>query len=253
MKTLQKDLLKVRVFKTRDELGKDAAELVANAINELLQTESYINMIFAAAPSQNDFFEHIVKKDIEWGKINAFHMDEYVGLEKDAPQGFGNFLKDKIFSKVEFKTVNYINGQAKDLEEECKRYEDLLKQFPPHIVCMGIGENTHIAFNDPHVADFKDSKLVKVVDLDEACRVQQVNDGCFTAINHVPEYALTLTVPALIKGKEIFCMVPGKTKAAAVKLTLTEDIQEKYPSTILRQHENAILFIDEDSSSAIDL
>ena len=252
MKTLQKDLLKVRVFKTRDDLGKDAAELVANAINELLKTESYINMIFAAAPSQNDFFEHIVKKDIDWERINAFHMDEYVGLEKDAPQGFGNFLKDKIFSKVKFKTVNYINGQAKDLEEECKRYTDLLVQFPPHIVCMGIGENTHIAFNDPHVADFNDPKLVKVVDLDEACRTQQVNDGCFTSINNVPEYALTLTVPALISGKQIFCMVPGKTKANAVKLTLTEDIKKEYPSTILRQHDNAILFVDEDSFSLLN-
>lgn len=253
MKTLQKDLLKVRVFKTREDLGKDAAEHVANAINELLKTEDYINMIFAAAPSQNDFFEHIVQKDVDWTRINAFHMDEYVGLEEDAPQGFGNFLKDKIFSKVRFKTVNYINGQAKDLQEECKRYEDLLMQFPPHIVCMGIGENTHIAFNDPHVADFKDSKLVKVVDLDEACRTQQVNDGCFVKIEKVPEYALTLTVPALIKGEKIFCMVPGKTKANAVKLTLTEEIKQIYPSTILRSHEDAILFIDEDSSSLLNL
>lgn len=253
MKTLQKDLLQVRVFKTRDDLGKDAAELVANAINNLLETESYINMIFAAAPSQNDFFAQIVKKDIDWGRINAFHMDEYVGLEKEAPQGFGNFLKEKFFSKVVFKTINYINGQATDLEEECQRYENLLKQFPPHIVCMGIGENTHIAFNDPHVADFKDTKLVKVVDLDEACRKQQVNDGCFSEINDVPVYALTLTVPALISGKEVFCMVPGKTKANAIKLTLTEDVKQEYPSTILRQHDNTTLFIDEDSYSLTSL
>lgn len=180
-------------------------------------------------------------------------MDEYVGLEKEAPQGFGNFLKEKFFSKVVFKTINYINGQATDLEEECQRYENLLKQFPPHIVCMGIGENTHIAFNDPHVADFKDTKLVKVVDLDEACRKQQVNDGCFSEINDVPVYALTLTVPALISGKEVFCMVPGKTKANAIKLTLTEDVKQEYPSTILRQHDNTTLFIDEDSYSLTSL
>lgn len=253
MKILQKDLLQVRVFNTRNELGKDAAELVTNAINELLETESHINMIFAAAPSQNDFFEQIVKKNIDWERINAFHMDEYVGLDKEAPQGFGNFLKDKIFSKVTFKTVNYINGQAKDLDEECLRYENLLKQFPAHIVCMGIGENTHIAFNDPHVADFKDPKLVKVVDLDEACRHQQVNDGCFSEINDVPVYALTLTVPALIRGKKVFCMVPGKTKANAIKLTLTEDVKQEYPSTILRQHGKAILFVDDDSYSLTSL
>lgn len=180
-------------------------------------------------------------------------MDEYVGLESDAPQGFGNFLKDKIFSKVKFKTVNYINGQAQDLEKECKRYEDLLKQFPPHIVCMGIGENTHIAFNDPHVADFEDPKLLKIVDLDKACRIQQVNDGCFATIDKVPEYALTLTIPALIRGKEIFCMVPGKTKANAIKLTLSEDIKKEYPSTILRRHNSAVLFVDQDSYSLVEL
>lgn len=253
MKNLQKDLLKILVFKTRDDLGKNAAEQVSVTINELLKTESHINMIFAAAPSQNDFLEHLIKKEINWERINAFHMDEYVGLAEDAPQGFGNFLKDRIFSEVNFKTVNYINGQAKDLEAECIRYEQLLKQFPPHIVCMGIGENTHIAFNDPHVANFKDTKLVKVVDLDEACRLQQVNDGCFQSIDDVPEYALTLTIPALIKGKYVFCMVPGKTKANAIKFTLTEKIEEKYPSTILRQHANAILFVDEDSTSVLKL
>lgn len=252
MKNLQKDLLQVRIFKTRNDLGKDAAELVAETINELLKTEAYINMIFAAAPSQNDFLGHIVKKEIDWERINAFHMDEYVGLAQEAPQGFGNFLKDKIFSKVKFKTVNYINGQAKDLEEECERYGALLKQFPPHIVCMGIGENTHIAFNDPHVANFEDTKPVKVVDLDEACRIQQVNDGCFQSINDVPKYALTLTIPTLTKGKSIFCMVPGKTKANAVKLTLTEEIKEKYPSTVLRRHPNAVLLVDEDSASLLN-
>ncbi|MFD1632118.1 glucosamine-6-phosphate deaminase [Pseudopedobacter beijingensis] len=249
MKNLQKDLLKIRVFENRTELGEDAASLVAKEITELLKTESYINMIFAAAPSQNDFFEKIVQKDINWERINAFHMDEYVGLPEDAPQGFGNFLKDKIFSKVKFKTVNYINGQAENIEDECVRYENLLKQFPPHIVCMGIGENTHIAFNDPHVADFNDSKLVKVVDLDDACRTQQVNDGCFKVIDSVPKYALTLTVPALFKGEKIFCMVPGKTKANAIKLTLTSEIKQEYPSTILRNHKNAMLFVDDDSYS----
>lgn len=175
-------------------------------------------------------------------------MDEYTGLHKDAPQGFGNFLKTRLFGQTKFRSVNYINGSAADVQAECARYADLLKEFPPHLVCMGIGENTHLAFNDPHVANFKDEVLVKVVDLDEACRQQQVNDGCFEAIAEVPEYAITLTIPALFSGSAIFCMVPGENKAQAILHTVTQDIEAKYPSTILRRHENAYLFADAESA-----
>jgi glucosamine-6-phosphate deaminase len=190
----------------------------------------------------------LIEKDIDWSRINAFHMDEYIGLAADAPQGFGNFLKTGIFDHANFRSINYIRGNAADISAECERYEKLLLQFPPHLVCMGIGENTHIAFNDPHVADFNDIRLVKVVDLDQECRQQQVNDGCFAKIDQVPEYALTLTIPALFSGKYIFCMVPGEKKAKAVHHTLSQEITAQYPSTILRKHENAVMFTDKQSS-----
>ncbi|MDR6782616.1 glucosamine-6-phosphate deaminase [Pedobacter africanus] len=242
------DKLKVQVLEDRNLLGTRAAEAVYQKIKALLGTEPYLNIIFAAAPSQNEFLSALIEKDIDWSRINAFHMDEYIGLAEDAPQGFGNFLKAAIFDHVGFRSVNYIRGNAADTVAECERYEKLLLQFPPHLVCMGIGENTHIAFNDPHVADFNDTRLVKVVDLDRECRQQQVNDGCFGKIDQVPEYALTLTIPALFSGKYIFCMVPGEKKAKAVHHTLSQEVTAQYPSTILRKHENAVMFTDKQSS-----
>jgi glucosamine-6-phosphate deaminase len=246
-----KDNLEVIRFESRQLMGEAAAKAVSEKINELLNLKPVVNMIFAAAPSQNEFLEALVTKKVDWSRINAFHMDEYLQLDAEAPQGFGNFLRDRLFNKVAFKSVNYLNGNAENAEEECKRYSDLLELNPTDIVCMGIGENTHLAFNDPHVADFSDTKLVKVVDLDEECRVQQVNDGCFETVTDVPTHALTLTIPTLFKSTYAYCMVPGPKKADAVYHTLNEHISEKFPSTILRKHPNAILFIDDKSSALI--
>ena len=173
-------------------------------------------------------------------------------LAPDAPQLFGQFLKERIFDKLSFNEVYYINGNADDPAEECKRYAELLKKFPADIVCMGIGENTHIAFNDPHVADFNDPLLLKEVALDDMSRQQQVHDGCFAQIEDVPVSAITLTVPALFQVRYIFCMVPGINKAAAVQLSLNEAVSERYPSTILRKHDNVTLYIDRDSASKLD-
>jgi glucosamine-6-phosphate deaminase len=247
-----KNKLKVLISDSRKSLGYSAAHSVFQKINELLVTEPYLNIIFAAAPSQNEFLSELLNKEIDWAKINAFHMDEYVGLPADAPQRFGNFLKEHLFGKVGFRSVNYMDGNFEDINRECERYSNLLKQFPPHIVCMGIGENAHIAFNDPHVADFNDLKTVKVVDLDRVCRQQQVNDGCFPQLEDVPLYAVTLTIPALISGQYLFCMVPGKNKARALSHTVKSDVTETYPSTLLRYHPNAIIFADKDSSELLN-
>ena len=252
MKTFKKDLLNVNIYETREEMGNAAARDIKARIRSLLQTRETINMIFAAAPSQNEvLYALAIDKEIPWNRINAFHMDEYIGLSADAPQGFGNFLKDHIFGLANFKSVSYIDITAKDAERECARYEDLLKQYPTDIVVMGIGENGHIAFNDPPVADFNDPKAVKPVMLDEICRNQQVNDGCFAKLDDVPRTAITLTVPTLFAGDHLFCIVPAKTKAKAVRATLCDDINEKCPATVLRRHKNAILYLDGDSSSLL--
>ena len=251
MREINKEKLNVKIYSGRPELGAAAAEVLTAKISELLKDREYINIIFASAPSQNEFLAELLHKNIEWNRINAFHMDEYVGLHPDAPQGFGNFLKDRLFSKVNCREVHYLNGNAANIQDECKRYSDLLIKFPTDIVCLGIGENTHLAFNDPHVADFNDPKIVKVVDLDQDCRTQQVNDGCFATIDDVPTHALTITMPALFKSTFAYAIVPGKFKANAIYHTINSDISELYPSTILRKHDHAVLFIDEDSASKL--
>lgn len=248
MKTVQKDLLKVNIYDTRAEMGAAAAKDAAEKIRKLQSEKDEVNIIFAAAPSQNEMLDALIKEEgIDWGRVNAFHMDEYIGLKKGAPQAFSNFLKEHIFSKLPFGRVEYIDSFSNDKEAECKRYGDLLTKFPVDIVLLGIGENGHIAFNDPPVADFNDKEIIKPVELDEICRQQQVNDGCFEKIDDVPKYALTLTVPALFKAKHMVCTVPASTKAWAVNETVNAEISEKCPATIMRKHESAVMYCDSDS------
>jgi len=252
LKNFMVDKLQVKVMATREDMGKVAGEAIVAKIVELQKTKDELNMIFAAAPSQNEVLEYLRNtKEVDWTKINAFHMDEYIGLDKDAPQGFGNFLRDRLFGLLPFKSVNYIDCSATDAEAECARYSELLKKSPIDIVCLGIGENAHIAFNDPGFADFEDKELVKVVELDEVCRNQQVNDGCFEKIDDVPKQALTLTVPMLFSGDYLFCTVPAPTKANAVYHTVNAEITADVPATVMRRHDNAIMFCDNDSGEKV--
>jgi len=178
-------------------------------------------------------------------------MDEYLELPENDFRTFASFLNRKIFGHHQFNSINYIKGNASDIGTECRRYAKLLAEYPADIVCLGIGENGHLAFNDPHVADFNDPLLVKMVKLDAACRQQQVNDGCFNGLSEVPAYAITLTIPALMAGKYIYCVVPGEKKANAVYNTVHGELIEKYPSAILRKHANAILFLDKNSAALL--
>lgn len=252
MMSFKSNELTVQVFSNRLSMGGSAAADVSSKISKLLRVKSEINMIFAAAPSQNEFLSALIADEtIPWNRINAFHMDEYIGLAADAPQGFGNYLSEQIFKHVPFKNVYYIQMQTNDLDGECIRYTQLLSEREIDIVCMGIGENGHIAFNDPHVADFNDESWMKVVELAPQCRQQQVNDGCFSLITEVPQQAFTLTIPALMSAAYTFCIVPAKTKAKAVYNTLYAPVCEEYPSTILRQKEYAMLYIDRDSASLL--
>lgn len=253
VKEIKIDEVLVKICKNRDEMGKIASHDVAERIRELAEIKDTINIVFAAAPSQNEFLFYLDREDIPWNKLNAFHMDEYIGLPPDAPQLFANFLKERLFSKKPFRNVFYIDGNTPNPEEECNRLSRLLMDNPLDITCMGIGENGHIAFNDPHVADFNDPKMVKIVDLDERCRQQQVNDGCFKSIEDVPRYAITMTIPILISSPYIFCIVPGKQKAEAVRNTLLGPIKESCPASIIRRCKGSILYLDIDSASRLEL
>jgi len=244
--------LQVKIFSNRREMGKAAGQSVAEKMREVLRTKQGLSIVFASAPSQNEFLEELSQSPgIAWNRVTAFHLDEYVGLSNDAPESFGHFLRVRLFEKVRPGNVYYLNGMAGDLEAECKRYAGLLRDHPLDIACIGIGENGHLAFNDPPFADFQDPLLVKIVELDLVSRQQQVHDGCFRSLQEVPKKAITLTIPAILSAKFIYCMVPAQSKAEAVKRTLEGPISTSCPASILRKHENAVLFLDRDSAKSV--
>lgn len=247
--------MKTYVFETRVEAGGAAANAVVELFKSLLQGHDEVNVTFAAAPSQNEFLDALSRVQVvEWHRINAFHLDEYIGLPSNAPQRFSKYLDEKIFKRVPFKTVNYVIPEGMESvkpEELAKRYEKLLREYPLHLACIGIGENGHIAFNEPSVADFDDPHLVKVVKLEEKSRQQQVNDGCFEKIEEVPTHAITLTVPAIMRAKHVVCVVPGERKKRAVFKTLEGPVTTECPASVLRRHTSVHMFLDRESASLI--
>jgi glucosamine-6-phosphate deaminase len=277
MKIFKVDRLVVRVAVDRAALGLAAAEAVCGAIGEVLGRKEagrgsaaegsaaegsvaerswtegsavggLANVMFASAPSQNEFLAALVRMPVDWSRVNGFHMDEYMGLAEDAPQGFGNFLRERLVGRVSMRSFSFMRT--------IQEYAHKLAREPMDIVVLGIGENTHLAFNDPHAALFDDPELVKVVELDEACRAQQVGevgDGCFGALEEVPRRAMTVTIPGLMRAEYIFGVVPGARKAEAVRRTLYEEVSERYPATVLRRHARAILFLDGDSAGKLGL
>ncbi len=244
--------LLVKKAATRADMGKLAAADCAEMLRALLTVKDTVSMIFAAAPSQNETLAALMEEPgIDWTRVIAFHMDEYVGLANDHPQSFGTYLREHVFAKLPFKEIHYIHGDAADPAEECARYGKLLSDNPVDIVCLGIGENGHIAFNDPGVADFNDPAPVKLAELDDVCRMQQVHDGCFPTMDDVPTHAFTLTIPSLTRAKHLFCSVPAATKAEAVYRTCFEEISENCPATIMRKHPHAVLYCDGDSGAKL--
>lgn len=244
------DRLRVRVYPDRAALGAAAGRDAADRLRALLAAKPNVRMIFAAAPSQNETLATLAAEPgIDWSRVTAFHMDEYIGLPDDAPQRFGRYLREHVFSLVRPGVVHFIDSTS-DAESECRRYGALLRAAPVDVVCLGIGENGHVAFNDPPVADFNDPRTIKPVALDDACRQQQVNDGCFPSFAAVPTHALTLTIPTLLSGAHLFCAVPGPTKRAAVQRTLNGPVSTECPSTVLRSHPDCTLYVDRESYGA---
>jgi glucosamine-6-phosphate deaminase len=244
--------LRVETYATRQEMGTAAACDVSDRVQRLIGEQDMVRMVFAAAPSQNEFLDALAGMPaLDWGRVEAFHMDEYVGLEENAPQLFGRYLREHLFDRVRPGRVEFINGAASDFEDECARYSALLSERPIDIVCAGIGENGHLAFNDPHVADFQDPKSVKVVTLDDVCRSQQVHDGAFATIDDVPTAALSLTISSLMSARWLYCVVPGPTKTVAVRRTLSAPIATACPATIMRRHPRAVLYIDVEAAAEL--
>ncbi len=243
--------LPVYVFDTREEMGKVAAADAAKRINAVIEKNGVANVIFAAAPSQNDLLENLLKEDIDWSKVRGFHQDEYVGIDASEPAGFGNFLRRAIYDRVQFKELHYLLCAADEAEKKCEEYAELLTKYPADLIFLGIGENGHLAFNDPAVADFEDPKMVKIVELDDVCRQQQVNDGCFATLDDVPKSAMTLTMSYIMSVSEAICVVPTDRKANAVYGALNGPVTTECPASILRKHGNAALYLDKNSAAKV--
>jgi glucosamine-6-phosphate deaminase len=246
------DQLTVYVYESRPRMGAAAAAVIAAEIRGLIETRGRSVSIFASAPSQNEFLAALVETSgIDWSRVVGFHLDEYLGMDDRAPQSFRRFLIDRLVSKVGLREFHGLRGDAEDGAGESERYGELLAANPPDFAVLGIGENGHLAFIDPPFCDFDDPQRVKVVELDEVCRAQQVNDGAFATVDDVPRHALSLTIPTIMACPRLFAIVPGPAKREAIKGTIEGPVATTCPASILRRHPDAHLFIDRDSASLL--
>ncbi len=243
---------RVEVFASRPALGAAAAANAAAILREAIALQGYARIIVATGNSQFDVIKALVATpDIAWNKVDVFHMDEYVGLSDTHPASFRLWIKTRVANQVHPRNANYITGDAPDLAAECRRYAQHLNEAPVDLCLLGIGENGHIAFNDPHVADFHDPETIKRVELDERCRMQQVGDGHFATLEDVPREALTLTCPALTRARHMICCVPEKRKAEAVRCALEGPLTPACPASLLRTHPKATIYLDTESASLL--
>lgn len=247
-KSFQAGPLEVCIHDTQSALAADAAARAQDCLQAALARQQTAAAILATGNSQLQFLDALIALGgVDWSRITLFHMDEYLGLDDQHRASFRRYMRERVEARVRPRAFHYLAGDTLLPLAECERYTRLLRAQPIDLCCLGIGENGHIAFNDPPVANFDDPAWIKVVELDDACRQQQVNDGCFPTFAAVPTHALTLTIPALMSGAHLFCSVPGKTKRNAVTRTLTGSIDKECPSTVLRLHPHCTLYADTDS------
>jgi len=244
---------RIEIHESRGAMGAAAARRFHQLVSEILASKPICRVIFGCAPSQDEFFASLVEearaKPKLWKQVEVFHMDEYVGLADKSDQSFRSYLRKNFLDHVETARVHLIRGESPSPAAEADRYAGLLAQGPIDVIAMGIGENGHVAFNDPQVADFSDPISVKVVEMDEVCRQQQVNDGCFTDLHLVPRSAITITIPVFARAGNLCAVVPGPRKARAVRDALLGPTGPACPATILRTHPHSELFLDRDAAA----
>ena len=241
----------MQVYTDKETAGAAAARDAAEAMRQQAAGRDNIGVIFATGASQMAMFGALTAVEgVPWEKVLGFHMDEYVDIQPDHPASFRRYLRERLTSRVPIGHFLGVDGN-KDLDEECRYYTEALRSAQPQLCLLGIGENGHLAFNDPGEADFKDPADMKVVSLDDACRAQQVAEGWFPSLSEVPSRALTLTIPALFRTKKLIVSVPGARKAAIVRRTALEPISTACPATILRTHPDATVYLDPDSAAEL--
>lgn len=241
------DLLVTKSFERREDMARAAAGDIAECLKRALAQKDRVRAVFAAAPSQADTLALLLsRRDIDWSRVTAFHMDEYIGLPPGAPERFARWLDAHVFSKAAFGEVFPIVPEP-DPDAAVAAYARRLDEAPIDVVILGVGVNGHLAFNDPPVADFNDPQDVKVVELDDICRRQQVDDECFPTFDDVPTHAVTLTIPRLLRADALFCVVPGAVKRAAVNAMLHGPVETACPASILRKQSHCTLYLDKES------
>ncbi|MFL6353747.1 MAG: glucosamine-6-phosphate deaminase [Bryobacteraceae bacterium] len=243
----------VQIYTSPSALGKAAAEMAAQVMRNAIAKRGQARVIVATGNSQIPLIEALVQQDVDWKRVEIFHMDEYAGMPADHPASFRRWIKTRVEQNVRPGKANYLAGDAPDLDAEMKRYSQLLNEAPIDLAFVGFGENGHIAFNDPHVADFKDPAVVKRITLDEACRRQQAGEGHFKDVESVPRDALTVTCTGLFRADAWICCVPEARKAEAVRKALEGPISESCPASVVRTHPNAHVYLDQESSSLLSL
>ncbi len=244
--------MNVEIFDTKEELGVQSAQDATNKIKQAIQKKGTANIILATGASQFETLNNIVETtDINWSKVVMFHLDEYVGMPETHPASFRKYLKERVLKNVpDLKAVHFINGDSGDTKQECKRLNKIISEHPVDVALVGIGENGHLAFNDPP-ADFDTEEPYIVVELDEACRRQQMGEGWFDTVEDVPEQAISMSIKQILKSKRIICSVPDKRKATAVKHCLEGEVSNLHPASILQKHDNCTIYLDKDSASLL--
>ena len=242
--------MKIVISETKEELGRKAAARGADLIRKAIEEKGEANIIVATGASQFEMLEALVKEDVDWTKVTGFHLDEYIGMPVTHPASFRKYLKERFVDQVPLKAFHYVNGDTGDSQAECDRLGEIIKQKPIDVAFIGIGENGHLAFNDPP-ADFETEEPYLVVDLDETCRRQQLGEGWFPTLEDVPRQAISMSVNQILKSKAIICSVPDKRKAEAVRGTVESEITPMIPGTALQKHDATWLFLDKDSASLL--
>lgn len=242
--------MKIKVLKDSVQLGKEAAVFCADILNKAIAEKGKARVVLSTGASQFDTISALIKQDIDWSKVEMFHLDEYVNLPETHPASFRKYLRERFINQVNLKEAYLVNGEG-DIQKNIKELTEELRKEPIDLGLIGIGENAHIAFNDPP-ADFDTREAYIVVNLEDNCKKQQVGEGWFPTLEDVPKQAISMTVYQIMQCKVIVSCVPYKVKANAVKLTLDNNLTNKVPSTMLKTHDNMMLFIDEDSASLVD-
>jgi glucosamine-6-phosphate deaminase len=253
VKHLQVGTMKVEVHPSREAAGVAAAQAAADAMKALAKTRDSIGVIFATGASQIDTLDALTSIDkLPWDRIRGFHMDEYIGISADHLASFRRYLRERLTRKVKMSEFTEVDGSAPDPERTSREYAEKLRSADQQLCLLGIGENGHLAFNDPPVADFHDPLDVKIVHLDDVCRQQQTAEGWFKSVEDVPERAITLTIPALFRVPKLIVSVPGNRKARIMRRAIEEPITTACPATILRTHPDVTVYLDPDSAAELD-